>query len=609
MKKANLLMEDVPRKPFTVMESPTIITRANGTKAYKLSGVFQNFEEVNLNNRVYPESIWDKQLSEGSEFHTRLSNNLALGLVEHPADGITDLGRVALRVTEARKATPEEILASEGKLHSGDIVGSLELLETPQGQILIALTEAGIPWGVSSRGNGSIREGSADHDIVDDDFQLETWDAVFSPSVARAIPSLLKESTNTAKLTESISKLDKTWEPIKLTEAKPSAPPAPAAPVAAPAATTVPTPTQAQTPAPTVTEQTAKPTPPTTKMNKLQEMRSLKTEATTLGLALQGKIRAMKPSDRIGFIEQIDSLRYKIGALVSEDPSIKAIAEGTDGQLSALALKLDEEFGDEFPAAGGAPAAEGPPAGGPPADPAAPPTEEPAAEDEVVATLQSAADKLRELGGEDPAAEEAAAGLDDLADRVSEVDADAEGMEDVNVEELPLESRRVIRAVQRRLKVAEAQLVRMGTGAVRLLDKHKKLTEANAAGGKFEGHTIQEWATAAKELAKTSKTAVAESLTVGRQYLKAKNPTFYTENAAKIEAFTKYADFVAFVESALKPAAAPAKTTPGAPAPVAESRKPNAPAPTPSKPAPTPLAEDVHPQVAFNTRQRAYGQK
>ena len=45
------------------------------------------------------------------------------------------------------------------------------------------------------------------------------------------------------------------------------------------------------------------------------------------------------------------------------NPSIKAIAEGTDNQLSALALKLDEEFGDEFPAAGGPPAADAPPAG------------------------------------------------------------------------------------------------------------------------------------------------------------------------------------------------------------------------------------------------------
>jgi len=600
-------MEEAPRKPFAVMESPTIITRDNGSKAYRLSGVFQNFEEVNLNNRVYPESIWDKQLSEGSEFHTRLSNNLALGLVEHPADGITDLGRVALRVTEARKATSEEILASEGKLHQGDIVGSLELLETPQGQILIALTEAGIPWGVSSRGNGSIREGSADHDVVDDDFQLETWDAVFSPSVARAIPSLMKESTNKAKLTESISKLDKTWEPIRLSEAQTA--PASVVPVPAPVATPVPAPAPVPTPAPKVTEQAAKPNQPTPKatpMNKLPEMRSLKTEATSLQLALKGNIRSLKPSERIGFIEKIDDIRYRNSGLLSEDSSLKALSESLEGTLSALATALDEEFGDEpdagGPPAGGPPAAPeaapaGPPAGGPPAAP-----EEGAEDDAVLATLQSAADKLRELGGEDPDAEAVAAELDDLADRVSEVDADAEGMEDVNVDELPMESKRVIRAVQRRLKVAEAQLARMGAGAVRLLEKHKKLTESGA-GGKFEGHTIQEWATAAKQLATKSKASAQESLTVGRQYIKAKNPTFYEANKAKIEAFAKYDELVAFVESNLKPSGAPVPAKP-----VTESRNPGAPAPTPSKPAaPAPLAEAVHPQVAFTTRQRAYG--
>jgi hypothetical protein len=68
-----------------------------------------------------------------------------------------------------------------------DLVGTVEILPTPSGNILKDLLQSGILLGISSRGLGSVkkdmREGA---DVVQDDFDLIAFDFVSNPSTQGA---------------------------------------------------------------------------------------------------------------------------------------------------------------------------------------------------------------------------------------------------------------------------------------------------------------------------------------------------------------------------------------------------------------------------------------
>ena len=63
-----------------------------------------------------------------------------------------------------------------------DVVGKVEILPTPSGNILKNLLGAGIRLGISSRGLGSVKEINENTVEVQDDFELIGWDFVSNPS-------------------------------------------------------------------------------------------------------------------------------------------------------------------------------------------------------------------------------------------------------------------------------------------------------------------------------------------------------------------------------------------------------------------------------------------
>ena len=62
------------------------------------------------------------------------------------------------------------------------MVGVVEILPTPSGNILKELLGAGIRLGISSRGLGSVKEINESTVEVQDDFELIGWDFVSNPS-------------------------------------------------------------------------------------------------------------------------------------------------------------------------------------------------------------------------------------------------------------------------------------------------------------------------------------------------------------------------------------------------------------------------------------------
>ena len=82
-----------------------------------------------------------------------------------------------------------------------DLVGTVEVLGTPAGNILKELFKSGIKLGISSRGLGSVKEIHEDDSVeVQPDFELIAFDFVSNPSTHGAFLS----PTNEGKLNESV---------------------------------------------------------------------------------------------------------------------------------------------------------------------------------------------------------------------------------------------------------------------------------------------------------------------------------------------------------------------------------------------------------------------
>ena len=79
------------------------------------------------------------------------------------------------------------------RLNGDDVIGTVEVLNTPSGNILKELFKAGVTLGISSRGMGSVQQVNEDTSEVQDDFSLLCWDFVSNPSTHGAFLYPIKE--------------------------------------------------------------------------------------------------------------------------------------------------------------------------------------------------------------------------------------------------------------------------------------------------------------------------------------------------------------------------------------------------------------------------------
>ena len=99
-----------------------------------------------------------------------IKENRAMGELDHPESSIINLQNVSHTVKKCW-------------WDGDDVMGEVEILSTPAGNILKALFAAGITVGISSRGMGSVEENINEGTVeVQDDFELLCWDFVSTPS-------------------------------------------------------------------------------------------------------------------------------------------------------------------------------------------------------------------------------------------------------------------------------------------------------------------------------------------------------------------------------------------------------------------------------------------
>ena len=130
-----------------------------------VEGVLATAEVKNGNGRYYAKDLWQREIDKYME---NVKQNRALGELDHPDSSIINLKNVSHNIKKI--------------WWDGDhVMGAIEILPTPSGNILKALFDNGITVGVSSRGMGSLKQ-MGEVLEVQDDFELLCFDFVSTPS-------------------------------------------------------------------------------------------------------------------------------------------------------------------------------------------------------------------------------------------------------------------------------------------------------------------------------------------------------------------------------------------------------------------------------------------
>lgn len=151
-----------------------------------LSGIMQRCDAINQNGRKYPVDILRREADKYKNVF--IKERRALGELDHPESPVVNLQNVSHNVVD---------LWWDGN----NLMGKVEILGTPSGNIAKELLKAGIKLGISSRGMGSVKAIGEGRVEVQDDFEIVCWDLVSNPSTQGAFMNQLNEGVG--------SKLDK----------------------------------------------------------------------------------------------------------------------------------------------------------------------------------------------------------------------------------------------------------------------------------------------------------------------------------------------------------------------------------------------------------------
>ncbi len=146
---------------------------------FVVSAVFQKYGIENANGRIYPEGVLKREVE---KYQKLIDERSAIGELNHPAESVIDLSRVAINIVELHweghtLVGKLEVLVSEGFRRHGII--------SCQADMAAHLLLNNIKIGVSSRGLGTVinKLGTL---YVSDDYEIVAWDVVSSPSTPGA---------------------------------------------------------------------------------------------------------------------------------------------------------------------------------------------------------------------------------------------------------------------------------------------------------------------------------------------------------------------------------------------------------------------------------------
>jgi hypothetical protein len=149
-----------------------------------IEGIFMQAEKKNRNGRIYPIGVLKPVVEKYIQEY--VSSSRAMGELNHPSSPSVNPERASHLITELRQA-------------GNDFYGKAKILNTPIGNIVKGLIEGGVNLGVSSRGLGSLKEGTDNYrgsKVVQKDYFMVTVDIVSDPSAPDAFVNGVFESVD-----------------------------------------------------------------------------------------------------------------------------------------------------------------------------------------------------------------------------------------------------------------------------------------------------------------------------------------------------------------------------------------------------------------------------
>lgn len=150
---------------------------------FEVVGIMQRAGAKNQNGRIYDRDILEREVQNYIENFVKVGN--AYGELDHPESAIVSLKNASHVVKD---------LWWQGE----DLMGRVELLNTPSGNIVKEIVKGGHTIGISSRGTGSVTQTNEGTLMVQPDFELVCWDFVSNPSTQGAFMNAI--SLNEGKL-------------------------------------------------------------------------------------------------------------------------------------------------------------------------------------------------------------------------------------------------------------------------------------------------------------------------------------------------------------------------------------------------------------------------
>ena len=110
---------------------------------FEVQGILQRAGAKNQNGRVYDKTLLERETKKYIQEFVKVGN--AFGELDHPESAVVSLKNASHVIKE---------LWWEGD----DLLGRIELLNTPAGNIVKEIVKAGHTIGISSRGTGSVQQ-------------------------------------------------------------------------------------------------------------------------------------------------------------------------------------------------------------------------------------------------------------------------------------------------------------------------------------------------------------------------------------------------------------------------------------------------------------------
>jgi len=181
--------------PIKISSTPLTENVGGVKKPLIVEGILATAEVKNGNGRYYARDLWDREMKNYSE---QIKQRRAMGELDHPESQVINLKNVSH-------------IISDYWWDGDNVMGKIEILNTPSGQILEALIRNNVTVGVSSRGMGSLEQRGNVME-VQDDFELLCWDFVSTPSNPGSYMSVLREgkeysTTNYSKVNSIIHEI------------------------------------------------------------------------------------------------------------------------------------------------------------------------------------------------------------------------------------------------------------------------------------------------------------------------------------------------------------------------------------------------------------------